>query len=202
MQKRGRCIEGISDLGSTYTFLFSQNPDNERSCYHCVRFFARTVNVIEKIESNSLLNFSFLPAFTSKRILTHLKKTRLRIEENIQTYLEAKILQQKSITIILVFAAGCLNFNHRPTLEEACRRLDSKQQLITFFAENYSPINCRSSLEGVFHFDYQVKDNSRSNNMPILTINFATNQNADCTLFALKLAGTCTCIYCDLEYFA
>ena len=62
-----------------------------------------------------------------------------------------------------MFTAGCINFNNRnnrrPTLEEACRKLDVKQQLITLFAENYYPINCRSSLEGVFHFDYQVKCN-------------------------------------------
>ena len=53
--------------------------------------------------------------------------------------------------------AGCVSdFDHLPSIEEVCRNLDKKQQLITLFAENYSPINCRSSLEGVFHFDYQV----------------------------------------------
>ena len=44
----------------------------------------------------------------------------------------------------------------KATLEEVCKRLDPESQLITLFAENYTPINCRSSLEGVFHFDYQV----------------------------------------------
>ena len=43
-----------------------------------------------------------------------------------------------------------------PTLENVCRRLDSETQIITLFAENYVPLNCRSSLEGVFHFAYQV----------------------------------------------
>ena len=41
-------------------------------------------------------------------------------------------------------------------MEQVCKRLDDDSQLITLFAENYTPINCRSSLEGVFHFDYQV----------------------------------------------
>jgi len=105
-QWKGRCINSTSDLGSIYTFVFSPNPHkpSRGNCYYCVRFFARTVNVIEKIET------------------------------------------------------GCVSdFNHIPTVDEVCRNLDKKQQLITLFAENYSPINCRSSLEGVFHFDYQMR---------------------------------------------
>ena len=54
--------------------------------------------------------------------------------------------------------AGCVTLrnNERPTLENVCKELDSEQQIITLFKENYSPINCRSSLEGVFHFSFQV----------------------------------------------
>ena len=50
---QGRCINSTSDLGSIYTFVFSPNPHRplRSNCYYCVRFFARTVNVIEKIES-------------------------------------------------------------------------------------------------------------------------------------------------------
>ena len=123
------------------------------------------------------LDFSFLPAFTSKSILTHFQKfNNTNGKQNI-TYVQNKErCFRKSISTLLVFSAGCLNFNHRPTLEEACRRLDSKQQLITFFAENYSPINCRSSLEGVFHFDYQVNITSKHVN------NCSTIQNAYCTV--------------------
>ena len=52
-QWKGRCINSTSDLGSIYTFVFSPNPykPSRGNCYYCVRFFARTVNVIEKIES-------------------------------------------------------------------------------------------------------------------------------------------------------
>ena len=57
-------------------------------------------------------------------------------------------------------SAGCVTVNKNSeratSLEEVCRRLDPDQQIITMFAENYTPINCRSSLEGVFHFAYQV----------------------------------------------
>ncbi len=55
-------------------------------------------------------------------------------------------------------AAGCVNLpsHERPTLETVCRELDPDSQIITLFAENYTPLNCRSALEGVFHFAYQV----------------------------------------------
>lgn len=54
--------------------------------------------------------------------------------------------------------AGCVNVDSDviPSLENICRRLNPKQQIITYFKENYTPVNCRSSLEGVFHFAYQV----------------------------------------------
>lgn len=42
-----------------------------------------------------------------------------------------------------------------PTIERVCRGLDPDQQLITLFSENYVPLNCRSSLEGVWQFAYQ-----------------------------------------------
>ncbi|TRY74582.1 hypothetical protein TCAL_04595 [Tigriopus californicus] len=47
------------------------------------------------------------------------------------------------------------SFSEEPTLENVCSRLNPLSQIITLFAENYTPINCRSSLEGVFHFAYQ-----------------------------------------------
>ncbi len=46
--------------------------------------------------------------------------------------------------------------SHEPaTLERVCSQLDPDSQIITLFAENYTPVNCRSALEGVFHFAYQ-----------------------------------------------
>lgn len=43
-----------------------------------------------------------------------------------------------------------------PTIDRICRGINDDQQLITLFNENYIPINCRSSLEGVWQFAYQV----------------------------------------------
>ena len=56
------------------------------------------------------------------------------------------------------FLAGCVNLDpsEEPSLENVCRNLDPESQIITLFAENYTPVNCRSALEGVFHFAYQV----------------------------------------------
>ena len=53
----GRCINSTSDLGSIYTFVFSPTPYKpaRSNCYYCVRFFARTVNIIEKIESKYII---------------------------------------------------------------------------------------------------------------------------------------------------
>lgn len=44
-----------------------------------------------------------------------------------------------------------------PTVERVCQGINEDQQLITLFNENYIPINCRSSLEGVWQFAYQVR---------------------------------------------
>jgi len=63
----------------------------------------------------------------------------------------------RTVNIIEKRETGCvtLSGNEKAKLEQVCKRLDDDSQLITLFAENYTPINCRSSLEGVFHFDYQ-----------------------------------------------
>ena len=65
----------------------------------------------------------------------------------------------KPSTKTSLLLAGCVTLDQydQPNLESVCRRLDPDQQIITFFAENYTPINCRSSMEGVFHFAYQVR---------------------------------------------
>ena len=110
MTKRGTCMEHETDFAGTYTFLFSQNPSDPGSCYHCVKIYVRTVNIVEKQET------------------------------------------------------GCVTLENGeiPTLQNICKRMDPETQLITLFAENYTPINCRSSLEGVFHFAYQVSNKKSS----------------------------------------
>ena len=46
----------------------------------------------------------------------------------------------------------------QPTIENVCSGLREDQQMITLFSENYVPVNCRSSLEGVWQFAYQVRN--------------------------------------------
>lgn len=65
----------------------------------------------------------------------------------------------KTYTLFSYILAPCitLNPNEEPTVETVCERLNPDQQLKTLFSENYVPVNCRSSLEGVWQFAYQVK---------------------------------------------
>lgn len=46
--------------------------------------------------------------------------------------------------------------DEEPTVERVCRELNPDQHIVTLFSENYVPVNCRSSLEGVWQFAYQV----------------------------------------------
>ena len=50
------CIESKTDFSSTYHFLFIENTSDRGTCYHCVKIFVRTVNIIEKIESEHIIN--------------------------------------------------------------------------------------------------------------------------------------------------
>ena len=52
-------MEHHTDFAGNYTFLFGENPSDQSKCYHCVRVFVRTVNIIEKLESKlTLLYFN------------------------------------------------------------------------------------------------------------------------------------------------
>lgn len=97
-------------------------------CFHCVKFIVRTINVLDKLECKYFLIFSL-----------HLKKI---------------FFSKLSVS----FSAQCVNLPSGvvPSVENVCRGLRSDQQLITLFSENYVPYNCRSSLEGVWQFAYQV----------------------------------------------
>ncbi|XP_040564488.2 LOW QUALITY PROTEIN: uncharacterized protein [Lepeophtheirus salmonis] len=54
---------------------------------------------------------------------------------------------------------GCVSLEtgDKPSLEKVCSILNSKAQIITMFLETYTPVNCRSSIEGVFQFTYQLR---------------------------------------------
>ena len=40
-----------SNYGAEYQYIFAEQEYDDSSCHHCVHFFVRTVNIIEKKES-------------------------------------------------------------------------------------------------------------------------------------------------------
>lgn len=61
--------------------------------------------------------------------------------------------------LFVLIIVSCVNLPNgiEPTVDNVCRGLNANQQLVTLFSENYVPVNCRSSLEGVWQFAYQVR---------------------------------------------
>lgn len=49
MSKRGRCVDILNTNNDNFTILFQDN-----ACYHCVRLYVRTLNVLEKIETGCI----------------------------------------------------------------------------------------------------------------------------------------------------
>lgn len=64
----------------------------------------------------------------------------------------------RTVNVLDKTETGCVNLppDTAPTMQRVCSRLNEEQQLITLFSENPIPVNCRSSLEGVWQFAYQV----------------------------------------------
>lgn len=63
----------------------------------------------------------------------------------------------RTVNVLEKLETGCVNLAHdeEPTVERVCRELNPDQHIVTLFSENYVPVNCRSSLEGVWQFAYQ-----------------------------------------------
>jgi len=63
----------------------------------------------------------------------------------------------RTVNVLEKLEVSCVNLPHQvePTVDNVCRGLNANQHLITLFSENYVPVNCRSSLEGVWQFAYQ-----------------------------------------------
>jgi hypothetical protein len=51
MSTRGQCVDMKEEHHVNITLVLHDRPN---SCYTCVKFIVRTVNIIEKIESKSL----------------------------------------------------------------------------------------------------------------------------------------------------
>ncbi|XP_066253204.1 uncharacterized protein [Euwallacea similis] len=76
--------------------------------------------------------------------------------EHENCYICVKMLV-RTVNVLETMESPCISVaNHyKATVSRVCQALDPHQQLITLFSENYVPINCRSSLEGVWNFAYQ-----------------------------------------------
>ncbi|XP_030767437.1 uncharacterized protein LOC115891171 [Sitophilus oryzae] len=62
----------------------------------------------------------------------------------------------RTVNVLEKIESSCINVpEDRATVENVCSSLDPHLQLATLFSENYVPVNCRSSLEGVWNFAYQ-----------------------------------------------
>lgn len=63
----------------------------------------------------------------------------------------------RTVNVLEKIETSCVNVpqGEEPTIERVCRGLRSDQQIITLFSETPTPVNCRSSLEGVWQFTYQ-----------------------------------------------
>ena len=53
MTGRGECKAFRTNYGGEYQYIFAERRNDDYSCHHCVHFFVRTVNIIEKKESKS-----------------------------------------------------------------------------------------------------------------------------------------------------
>ncbi|XP_039296192.1 uncharacterized protein LOC111047730 [Nilaparvata lugens] len=71
-------------------------------------------------------------------------------------YICSKIMV-RTVNVLEKIESVCVTLqkNEQPTVENVCRSLYKHQHIITLFSENPVPVNCRSSVEGVFHFAYQ-----------------------------------------------
>ncbi|KAK4875985.1 hypothetical protein RN001_012407 [Aquatica leii] len=62
----------------------------------------------------------------------------------------------RTVNVLEKIETPCVDApDDRVSVDYICRSLNPSQQLITLFSENYVPVNCRSSLEGVWNFAYQ-----------------------------------------------
>ncbi|XP_043267338.1 uncharacterized protein udt [Venturia canescens] len=108
-------------------------------------------NTLYEINAESMSNRGYCIAMAEKRRLHY-----TFVFQNDQCYYCVKLIV-RTVNILEKVETACVNLKigDHPTVENVCRGLDEDQQLITLFAENHVPVNCRSSLEGVWQFAYQ-----------------------------------------------
>ncbi|ERL92844.1 uncharacterized protein LOC109542093 [Dendroctonus ponderosae] len=86
----------------------------------------------------------------------HVNYTMVFHRQSENCFICVKILV-RTVNVLETMESSCITLpdHQEPTVERVCQQLDPHQQLITLFSENYVPVNCRSSLEGVWNFAYQ-----------------------------------------------
>ena len=64
----------------------------------------------------------------------------------------------RTVNIIEKKESGCIQLPRgERSLDNVCESITEDGQITTMFSESYTPINCRSSIEGVFKFTYQYR---------------------------------------------
>jgi len=64
----------------------------------------------------------------------------------------------RTVNIIEKKESGCIQLPPgERSFDGVCSTIADDQQVVTMFSESYTPINCRSSIEGVFKFTYQYR---------------------------------------------
>lgn len=86
----------------------------------------------------------------------HVNYTMVFHREHENCFICVKILV-RTVNVLEKMESPCIarSSHSEGSVEHVCKALDPHQQLITLFSENYVPVNCRSSLEGVWNFAYQ-----------------------------------------------
>lgn len=86
----------------------------------------------------------------------HVNYTFVFNKEGSNCYTCVKLLV-RTVNVLEKMETPCVTVPHglEASVENVCKGLKPDQQLVTLFDENYVPVNCRSSLEGVWQFGYQ-----------------------------------------------
>ncbi|KAG8230086.1 hypothetical protein J437_LFUL009205 [Ladona fulva] len=108
-------------------------------------------NTITEINADSMSRRGRCVNFTQEH---HSNYTFIFQQDN-SCYHCVKLLV-RTVNVLEKMESGCVNIpdNVEPTADKVCGGIKD-QQLVTLFSENYVPVNCRSSLEGVWQFAYQ-----------------------------------------------
>ncbi|KAK9732320.1 hypothetical protein QE152_g12949 [Popillia japonica] len=60
----------------------------------------------------------------------------------------------RTVNVLDKIEKTCMNIaeGEEVSIERVCKNVEQDQSLTTLFAENYTPVNCRSSIEGMYNF--------------------------------------------------